>query len=524
MKCNHLSGLGLSGIIFLITAAACVPSRPVTMVTSERTLGTGYISLDNIPAVEYTFNDRIHHVYTDSMSGLMTIQFRGTRKSGKSMKNNGRIAVFNPEPGEIVWEKPVSYERDEYLQLGGYLMRYSGRNSILIDLHTGKRLRDVSTVFYHYDRSHNVGMGYRLRPGINRQNMLEGIDFNDGALLWRRPVNREYSWNDVISINDTTLIVVAGGLHTIDPRNGSGWSYDTRTGKKDFSMNIAANVIGIAAGLMTGHYTIATGYDVITDVVSNVLTDDEGILMASANDLVKLDLQGNTLWQQPLKGREAGMSFIWYHNDLVCMVNSGSAYMGPYRIATGSPFLAAYDAETGDEVFKTYIESERRNFIRGFDVDGDTILMVFRDRIARYSVTDGELLHERETGELGNGDLMNFIGSQVFRQEIEGVYYSMAAFDRDNHYVITNTGTILTFNYDFELVDDISRDDLFVLYMAGPGYYLIRNTTESRSVLLDSNLQVLADLNTAADVFQNGSRLYFIEGHNLVELNLSDVR
>jgi hypothetical protein len=524
MKCYPLSGIGLTGIIILLTAVACVPSKPVTMVTNERTLGTGYISLDKIPAVQYSFNDRIHHVYTDSVSGLMTIQFRGLRKNGKTIKNNGRIAVFDPKPGEIVWEKPVSYQRDEYHQFDGYLMRYSGRNSVLLDVHTGKRQRDVANIFYYYDSNHNVGMGYRLLQGINRQNMLEGIDFADGSLLWRRPVNRDFSWNDVIGINDTTLLVVAGGLHTIDPRNGSGWSYDTRTGKKDYTRTIAANVFGIAAGLMTGHYTVTTGYDAITDVVSNVLADDESILMASANDLVKLDMQGNTLWQQPLKGREAGMSFIWYYHDLVCIVNSGSAFMGNYRIATGTPFLAAYDAETGEEVFKTYIESEKRDFIRGFDIDGDTILMVFRDRIARYSVTDGELLHERETGALGNGDLMDFIGDQVFRQEIEGVYYSMAAFDSEHHYVYTNSGTILTFDYDFELVDDVSRDDLFILHMAGPGYYLIRNATESRSVLLDSNLQVLADLNTAADVFQNGSRLYFIEGNDLVELNLSDVR
>lgn len=51
---------------------------------------------------------------------------------------------------------------------------------------------------------------------------LEGIDLNNGQVLWKRELNGEYGWNDVFYTNDSTLVVAAAGLHSLDTKTGKG--------------------------------------------------------------------------------------------------------------------------------------------------------------------------------------------------------------------------------------------------------------------------------------------------------------
>jgi hypothetical protein len=71
---------------------------------------------------------------------------------------------------------------------------------------------------------------------------LEGINLKTGEVLGKRELSREYAWNNV-SLNDTTLLAVAAGLHTIHLKNGSGWDYSAVTGDKDYSVTNTANAL-----------------------------------------------------------------------------------------------------------------------------------------------------------------------------------------------------------------------------------------------------------------------------------------
>jgi len=42
----------------------------------------------------------------------------------------------------------------------------------------------------------------------------------NGNVIWQRDLNREYGWNDVFYTNDSTMIVVAAGLHAINIKTG----------------------------------------------------------------------------------------------------------------------------------------------------------------------------------------------------------------------------------------------------------------------------------------------------------------
>jgi outer membrane protein assembly factor BamB len=97
-------------------------------------------------------------------------------------------------------------------------------------------------------------MGYRILS--RKKSTLYGFDIHDGEEIWSRPINRDYDWNDVMFVNNTTTVLVAVGVHTIDPRDGSGWSYDSKTGKKDYTAAVAGTILGLASGRLTGHYLV----------------------------------------------------------------------------------------------------------------------------------------------------------------------------------------------------------------------------------------------------------------------------
>jgi len=76
---------------------------------------------------------------------------------------------------------------------------------------------------YFANSKYNVGMAYQfLYDGGDGHytNEFMGMDLLKGRLKWKRNINRAYGWNDYFYLNDSTLMVVAAGLHTININTG----------------------------------------------------------------------------------------------------------------------------------------------------------------------------------------------------------------------------------------------------------------------------------------------------------------
>lgn len=156
------------------------------------------------------------------------------------------------------------------------------------------------------------------------------------------------------------MIVVAAGLHSININNGKGWDYNTITGKKDYSGTVAANAVGVAAGLLTGTFIMSTGHNLVRDVVSNSLVDSSYIYFASKEQLSKIDKQtGEIAWKYPFPNDLASKSSLFMNEDIVFMINKGYAFMGYRQLDFGKPFIAAFDRETGKQKYLTLINVKK---------------------------------------------------------------------------------------------------------------------------------------------------------------------
>lgn len=508
-------------LLFLICfAAACAPTRPVTMTEAETTVATELITEKEIPSVVYEFSNRIHESYLDTLSGFFTLQFRDYKGNRDKLKNKGRIMVLDPDSSAAIWDYSLPYNRFSYLQHNSTLLEYSGSRGHFIDLETGRRENSIRYHVYHIDRVHNIGMGYRI--STRKKNTLYGFDMDVGEEIWNRPISRDYDWNDVMFVNDTTTVLVAGGIHTIDPRDGSGWSYDSKTGKKDYTAAVTGTILGLAAGLLTGHYSVTTGYDLIADMVSNVISEDESFTMATAEEIVKLDNSGTIIWSQPLSKDEVSHSYIWEENKTVFMMNSGYARSGYFKIPAGKSFIAAYDKESGEEIYKTFVSPTEDDFIRDYKLSGDNILLLFENRIEQYKLTNGEMTNSNDTESFENGELAAFIGYEAFRKEGENVYYSISSHDMSNNYIITYEDQILVLDREFDYMETIDFDELFILTAGAKDYFVISDYAGTHSLLLDNDLLPLAEIDAAGDVYINGSTLYVVDDQKMVKMSLPD--
>lgn len=509
-------------IIAILIISACSSTRPVSITETESQVGQTFVTEEDISAVTYEFSNRIHSAYLDSVSGLFTLQFRDFTDNEKWLKNSGRIVVFDPDSSRVVWDYNLPYNRRSYIQFGSNLFEYTQSGGHFINLESGRRDGKLKYYVYHVDPAHNVGMGYKIATLSRTPDTLYGFDMSTGEEIWKRDIKSDYDWNNVIFMDDTTTVLVAGGLHTLDPRDGSGWSYDSQTGKKDYTPAVVGTLAGIATGLLTGNYSVATGHTLIADLVSNILIDESTYTLATADEVIMLDRNGDTIWSQPLDKNEASQSYIWDDDNTVYLLNSGLANRNNRLVEFGDAFFAAFEKESGERLYKSYLGDDDE-FVSGFDNYGDSVLLLFRNKIEKFHLGDGQVTETIETDSLNEGSLVSFVGIQAFRKEGEDVYYSITGMDESNNYIITDEERVIVLDNFFEHIDTIDIGELYYTKSFENDHLIISSYDDSHSILLDDQMMSIAEINAAGEVFSNGETLYLVDETKLVKLNMSDL-
>ncbi len=491
-------------------------------VTVNNTV-TGIILRDSseIRATEYVFPEKIYNTYLDSASGLITLQLRDTRKNGKYLKNKGHIYVYDLNNKKVKWNDKINYGTSSLKQFGDILLLRSASRSYLTDINTGEKLGELNAVLYYIDPVARTGMGYKRNVNSGFSDKFRGINIDTGKFLWERNISRKYGWNDALKLNDSILLIVAEGLHSVNIKNGKGWDYNTVTGKKDYTGVVAANVAGAALGILTGTYFISSGPDVITELVSNVFIDSSYIYFSSAEQLAKVDIKsGKTAWIYPFRKKLAGKSVVFCDEDKVYMINKAYGFTGYRKQPYGKPFIAAFDKKNGKEYYFSTI-GEKNNPINDVFVENGEICLIFKDRAARYSQTTGSLISEKvfDNGELG---MLNFfIGKQVFVKNNYGEYVSLSETDSSNVYIFTTEGKILSVDKFFNISEVRDIDDLYVLYLKKENFGFIAN--KSSTYIINEKGEKIAELNADSDSFISGNIFYSIFNKSIFTVDLSKI-
>lgn len=458
--------LKLIFIAFLLVPFQGMAQKEITVLNNTRPIGKNLISGEPIIANEYIFPERINDFQVDTVNDAILIQLRGLRKK-KWLANKGEVIRYDTEKEKVLWVDKIVYQSERIEQFGGITIRSTGNNSYCLDNETGEKLWKVKNSIIFANPVEKIGIGYRIQPSSTKtDNILEGIDLRDGRVIWQREIYRGYGWNDAFYLNDSTVLIAAAGLHTVNIFDGTGWDYNTTTGKKDYTASAVGTGLGIVAGLLTGMYSVSTGYNLLRDVVSNVLVDGESIYFASKTFIVRLNRKGETQWMKELPEDLTSKSHLIMLDSNVVMVNRGFAFMGYRQLDFGVPFFAAFNLDSGDQKYFIPVANDNEGIIKGIDLLNQQrdLIIAFNNHMVKYNLENGESMLAKAIDKSEYGEIEYFIGSNVFLSR-DSIFLPLTDLDSTGLYLYTEKGKILAINEHLEISEEIELEDLYFNYL-----------------------------------------------------------
>jgi len=504
----------------IISTTTYGQNKDFLVLHSERCLGDNLQDSSKIIGVEYIFPERIHETFLDTTNGFLTVQLRGLRKE-KWLSNKGNILQYDLNNKTLLWSKKIAYQASSLQQFSNTMILTSGVKSNCLDIRTGCKIWDLNSNISFVDPDSNIGIGYSCVRSDEYLDELDGIDLSNGKVIWKKELSREYGWNDIFYTNDSTVVLVAAGLHAINIQSGTSWHYNAITGKKDYTETAVANAVGVAAGLLTGTYSISSGHNLVRDVVSNALVDSSYIYFGSKEQIVKIDKEtGNVIWKHPIPKDLASKSTIVTNDSIVFMVNLGYAYMGYRKLSFGKPFIAAFDKQTGVQKYINLITDSKEQ-IQGLKIKNKEVYLVLNGRIEKYSIETGYKIAEKEFSNEYYGDVEHFIGNHVFVTNNKDELISLPKSDTTKLFVYTNSDMTLCVDQDLNVIDTIGYKALGFYYQGISDYKLIAKGTES--FLINAEEKCIAKLKASSNAFLIGKTLYDRRGNSFISIDLKGI-
>lgn len=489
-----------TGLLIILALQSFSQNSDINILSKEKALGKYTINNKEIMGIEYTFPERIHETYLDTISGYLTIQTRGISKNGKWVDNKGKILLYDLNNNKLKWSRAIQYQLNSLEQFSNTMILSGNINSFCLDVSNGKNLWEVKNKIYFVEALNNIGIGYKVKNFNNNTNVLEGIDLSNGNVLWTKELNREYGWDGVFYLDSTTLIVVAGGIHSFDIRTGAGWDYNTRTGKRNASIY---------------------GSSVIRSISSNVLIDSNDFYFSSSEYLVKINSEdGEIFWKYPFPKNMSSSSTLFQMDSLVYMVNYGYAFMGYRQLDHGSPFIACFDKETGKQQFFSLVMVKNDPILSG-SILNENIYISFKNRMAIYSLTDGRLLEEKTIIKKKQGELKYILNERAYISTSYGHYQSIYTLDSNMVYASTDNNEILIIDEQLQQIGTIEHEDIYMLYLIKDNYQFISNGEQT--MILNSEGYKIAEITASPKARLINNILYDRQEETFLAIDLGEL-
>lgn len=493
-------------------------STPLFLL-QDSIVGISYVTGQPITATRYVTSEKIFRRHWDGVSDNLLLELRESNKKGTSFKNEGMLNMIDLKTKDKKWSRKLNYNSSEVKQLDSYYFLSEKNKNLCINPETGDVLWENKCEFYFIDPFLNIGIGY---PVQSMSNKLSAVDLSTGNELWTKNIDRTFGWNDAYMLNDSLLLISVNGIYAIHLVNGMGWTYKANTTKKEIGKMVGVNALGLILGVLTGTYMYQTQPDVASDMVSNILIDPyENVVLASRDRISRIGNSGNILWTTPLPEKITSKSSLFLVDSVVYMINRGYAqYNGGFSMI-GDPYLAAFDLNSGDQLYLTIIP-EKKEFIRNYQVVDDMLFLVFEDKIASYLLSNGTLITERAIELQKDERLDAFIESGIYWKRNDFVFTDLTSDFSNYNLMMTSEGRVFVLTDSLETFITYGKEDVFHKTIDDPQYTLITNN-DSDFIVLDNADNPVATFKASPDMFLNQNKLYSFDKDSFWEVNLNQL-
>jgi len=425
-------------------------------------VGYSFVHNDSIKAVEYRFEQMIIDYYLDTLRNTFTIKLREINKNRTKFLNSGEILFFDLSSEKLKWSKPINYATTEFQQFTDYLLESNLTHSYSLNIETGKIKWEAKSDIYHIHKPTNTGIGYPFIRGLQKpSNTLKGIDISSGREIWERIIHRDYGWNDVITLNDSTVGIVASGIQAVNIYDGSGWAYYTTTGtnKIDAKTTVAMNAVGLGLGLLTGFYFYGVSINVISDIVSNVIYTDNKLFMTSYEKISCIDaFTGKVVWSNTLSDRLVSSGHLYMDEGILYQLNLGRAQNNGKAIKLGVPYLVEYDLNTGKQGYYTPFSFD--GYVLDHKMKGPFIDILSNQEFVRIDKKTGQILKQLSVTLEKEEEYVSYLDFSVFFKENEK-FHDLREDNPNSYFIRTAKNQLLMVNDELEYEGKFSLYDFY---------------------------------------------------------------
>lgn len=514
---GHMKKRLLTVLLLFIAFTAFSQKSEQKVVSIEKIIGKNLQSNKYIKGINYVFPDYIHVAFADDAAKVLTTELCTLDKSSGLIKNKGKLLIYNLESKEIEWTKKVHYRTEGLKYSGDYFIQTIRGENSCYNKRNGEKLWSNKNSIYNIDPTLNIILGYKYVNMVGYTNKLQGFNIEDGSILWERKINKKYGWTDIINMNDSVKLVVADGIHQLNIKTGEGWHYEAETGEENFVPEVDKSCIGSVAEYKADIELLSAVY-----TRSNIIFHGDDIIMASKEKISRIDKNdGHVKWSTPIKPSYGSKSKIFIEGNTVYLINTGYALANGRRVRFGFPSFGGFSLETGKQLFFLPVDNERR-VIQDFKYSDDKLVILFFNNIWEYSLEEGKLLKDKQYTTHRHGQYMNFVGDNIFVKTGDNEFTPVANMEADKYYVYTSKGNVMVFDSKFKKEGVIGAEKLWFSKILGDDMTLLSH--KNRSVIVNKDLKVIADLYMSKNAFLAGDKLFDVQGKNIVEVDLSELK
>lgn len=474
-------------IIFFSIILICLVNISFAQVSEftiqEKTIGKTYLNNKDIKVKDYCFLSNVEHFDIDSINNYALIQLRNTTKDGKTLKSDGSFLLFDLNKDSILWEKEMDYSAESLYLYDSFLVHTKEKTINILNKRSGETLYGLDNTLYYISPDKNIALAYKTSLPLS-SNIVEAIDIKTGTTLWQREIGRENGWDNIKKLNDSILVIYSDAIYTVNLRDGKGMDFTSKTVEKKYTKAILMGTLSLTLAILTGSYDIDIDEpERINYLQSDILLDSAYFFYASKENLYKLHKDGTIIWTKKFKKKKISRSTLFKKDSVLYMINNGYALKEGETLDYGTPFLAAFNSNTGDEIFFNIFNEKKRNkeSVTDYKVEGKEIIILFKQSISRYSLDNGDLLIERNFKNKEYGEIVSFIKDDIYTKE-GGNYSKIIDLYPRNYNIYTSYGLSLSLTKDFSTQEIIPYQDI----------YFQGNKTKDKDILIsDSILSII---------------------------------
>jgi len=497
-------------IVLLTIVWACNygQQNELRVLHNESLIGSIDSNNQKFSCVEYTFPKRIYSFGFLPESYNMQIMLRSLSKDKEYYGFDGDVVIYDFNNSKTKWNKSYNYYNNSNMYSeSGFVIGDMGR-SFIYNSDNGELIKKIKNAFIYISEKNNIGIGFKYSSFEGSvTNKLQAVDLNNGKPLWTRELDCDFGVDNVFQTSDSTIIIVASGLHNVNIHTGKGYGIKLKTGIKDYSKTAGANAVGIAAGILTGTFVLSTGYDFVDGLQSGIIADSSGLYMASKNRIVKIDFNCYKLWDSSLPDDLTSKSSIFSDSNNIFLINHGYGNRGNRKIKMGKPYFACFDKLTGEEKYNNLLTVDDKAVVDSYLISDSTVYVLLNNSLSELSLNTGKLLAYNQFDEEKYGKVKTFLTSKAVNENSDSTYMITSYADSTNIRLVTNNDTYFSINRKLKEVGAVKPiSDLWFYNLSYGDYKLI--TKGNKTLIIDSLNRRFGELEASRSAFVRDNKLY----------------